>query len=117
MDDNPKNAHTKREQELSKEVGQKETRKLKARGEYNSIWFGLGTFGLIGWAVTIPTLIGIFLGVWLDANTTSQFSWTLMLMLAGVGLGCLNAWHWVDRESRSEKSEKKGKHDDDKRTP
>ena len=38
-------------------------RKLKARlGAKRSIWFGLGTSGLIGWSVTVPTLLGAGLG-------------------------------------------------------
>ena len=40
------------------------------------------------------------LGLWLDRHWPGDFSWTLALLLAGVTLGCLNAWYWVDMESR-----------------
>jgi len=46
----------------------------------------------------VPTLLGLALGAWIDRRFPSHFSWTLMLMVAGLGLGCLNAWKWVDRE-------------------
>jgi ATP synthase protein I len=43
-------------------------------------------------------VIGVAVGLWIDATFPSRFSWTLMLLLLGVGLGCLNAWYWVTRE-------------------
>jgi ATP synthase protein I len=57
-------------------------------------------FGLVGWSVAIPTLIGIVLGIWIDSAWPSQYSWTLMGLIMGVIVGCLNAWYWVKRESR-----------------
>jgi ATP synthase protein I len=39
------------------------------------------------------------LGIWIDGRTDSPYSWTLMLLVAGIALGCLNAWYWVKRES------------------
>ena len=54
--------------------------------------------GLIGWSVTVPTLIGVALGLWVDKHYPSTFSWTLMLLLIGLIIGCINAWHWVDLE-------------------
>jgi ATP synthase protein I len=78
-----------------------ERRKMKAREEGDrGVWFGLGMFGLVGWAVAVPTLIGTAVGLWLDKQLESTRSWTLMLLVIGVILGCLNAWFWVKRESR-----------------
>ena len=54
--------------------------------------------GLVGWSVTIPTLIGAALGIWVDKQYTSRYSWTLMLLLMGLIIGCLNAWLWVQSE-------------------
>jgi ATP synthase protein I len=88
-------------EELIRKVGQKESRKLKARREKaRSLWFGMGMFGVVGWSVAIPTLAGIALGVWVDTRWPGPYSWTLMLLVIGVGLGCLNAWYWIKRESR-----------------
>jgi ATP synthase protein I len=87
--------------DLIRRVGAKEARKIRARQEkYRSVWFGLGMFGLVGWSVAIPTLIGIAVGIWIDTTWKSPYSWTLMLLFAGVVVGCLNAWYWVKRESR-----------------
>ena len=86
---------------MSQQVSSKETRKLKARqGKRRSLWFGFGMFGIIGWSVSIPTLVGVALGIWIDGKWLSQYSWTLMLLIVGVILGCINAWHWVKRESQ-----------------
>jgi len=85
------------------EITHKARRKQEARRESRrSPLFGFGMFGLVGWAVTIPTVLGIALGVWIDAQTGADGRWTLALMLAGVALGCLNAWFWVQRESRDD---------------
>ncbi len=84
---------------FSQQVSTQAARKLKAqRGSAKTIWFGLGMSGLIGWSVTIPTLIGTALGIWIDKHYPSTYSWTLMLLLMGLIIGCLNAWHWVHSE-------------------
>jgi ATP synthase protein I len=84
---------------FSRQVGAQAVRKLRARGgEAKSVWFGLGMSGLIGWSVTVPTLVGAAIGVWADQRYPSGYSWTLMLLLIGLIIGCLNAWHWVDSE-------------------
>ena len=86
-------------QRLGDKVDEKLTRKLEARRERRkAVWFGFGMFGLIGWSVAIPTLLGIALGVWIDRNYPGRFSWLLMLMFGGLILGCLNAWYWLKRE-------------------
>lgn len=88
---------------VAEEVGRKAERKLRARREgRQGVWFGLGMFGLVGWAVATPAVLGALLGVWLDARFPSRISWTLSLLLIGILLGCVNAWFWVTRESRSD---------------
>ena len=67
-----------------------------------SAWRGLGMFGMVGWAVAVPTVAGIALGLFIDARWPGETSWTLALLLAGVALGCLNAWYWVQREGRGD---------------
>jgi ATP synthase protein I len=87
------------ETNFSRQVGAQAARKQKAqRGAKRSIWFGLGMSGLVGWSVTVPTLIGAALGIWVDNHYPSRFSWTLMLLLVGLIIGCFTAWRWVDSE-------------------
>ncbi len=85
---------------FAEKVGGKAARKLLARRNPARVWFGLGMMGLIGWSVALPTLLGAGLGLWLDTRHTSH-SWTLSLLVAGLVLGCFNAWHWVAREEKT----------------
>ena len=99
MDDVDKPKGTDEETDFSRQVAAQAARKRKAqRGAKRSIWFGLGMSGLIGWSVTVPTLIGSALGIWVDNRYPSRFSWTLMLLLVGLIIGCFTAWRWVDSE-------------------
>ncbi len=87
------------ETRFSRQVGAQAARKLKARRHApKSVWFGLGMSGLVGWSVTIPTLIGAALGIWVDKRYPSHYSWTLMLLFMGLIIGCTNAWLWVQSE-------------------
>jgi ATP synthase protein I len=86
---------------LSREISAKAARKLKAQRQgVPGIWFGLGMMGLIGWSIALPTLLGASLGLWLDRHYAGTHSWTLALLVAGLVLGCWNAWHWVAREQK-----------------
>ena len=91
---------TKTKRNFKQQVEKKAGRKLRARREKKSIWFALGMFGMVGWSVAIPTLLSIALGVWIDKHFQSRYSWTLMLLVVGVALGCLNAWYWINKESQ-----------------
>ena len=85
---------------FSREIGEKAARKLRARNSKQGVWFGLGMTGLIGWSVVVPTLAGVALGIWLDKHHPGSHSWTLMLLVIGLAIGCLNAWHWVTKENK-----------------
>ena len=90
-------------EKLRREVEARASRKLKARQQTRrSIWFGLGTFGMVGWSVAVPTLIGVAIGWWIDRNYPSRYSCTLMGLAVGLALGCLMAWQWIQRESRDD---------------
>jgi ATP synthase protein I len=103
MDDEPQapvRAPTQRPT-LAQPVGASAQRKLKARRHQSQgVWFGLGMMGLVGWSVVVPTLLGAALGIWLDKNHPGQHSWTLALLVGGLMVGCLNAWHWIDKEDK-----------------
>ena len=89
-----------------REVGAKAARKLKARrNSTQGVWFGLGMMGLIGWSVVVPTLLGAAFGIWLDNRHPGSYSWTLMLLVTGLIIGCLNAWHWVTKEDKEMREE------------
>jgi ATP synthase protein I len=95
---------------FSRKVGALEARKLRSkRRGVQDIWFGLGMFGLIGWAVAIPAVLGVMLGVFIDQHYPGNHSWTLSLLIIGLFIGCFNAWRWVANEEKSirEDEEKK----------
>jgi ATP synthase protein I len=106
MTDESPNKIAKTDPSLSQEVGAKAARKLKARrNSAQGVWFGLGMMGLIGWSVVIPTLLGAALGIWLDQYYPGKHAWTLALMMAGLAIGCFNAWHWVAKEDKEIRDE------------
>lgn len=87
---------------LATQVDARARRKLAARRHGAAgVWLGLGMMGLIGWSVVVPTLLGAALGSWLDALHPGAHSWTLALLVAGLVLGCFNAWRWVAKEDRA----------------
>jgi ATP synthase protein I len=91
-----------REAAFSRKIGALEARKLKAkRRGVQGIWLGLGMFGLIGWTVTVPTLLGVLLGLWIDSHYPGIHSWTLSFLIIGLFVGCLNAWYWVAKEEKA----------------
>jgi ATP synthase protein I len=86
------------DQTFSHDVGVQEIRKLRARQTRPQVWSGLGMLGLIGWSVCLPTLLGAWLGRWLDQRHPGTHGWTLALLVAGLCVGCANAWHWIIKE-------------------
>jgi ATP synthase protein I len=87
------------EEELLEQIEKDSKKKIKAEEEGSQIMFGLGLFGIIGWSISVPTVLGIFLGVFLDKRFTQSFSWTLTLLFAGVVMGSFNAWHWIKEKT------------------
>jgi ATP synthase protein I len=83
---------------FSRNVGAQENRKLRALGTRAYVWSGLGMLGLVGWSVCLPTLLGAWLGTWLDKHHPGTHAWTLALLVAGLCVGCANAWHWITQE-------------------
>ena len=71
----------------------------------------LGMMGLVGWSVAIPALAGTALGIWLDGHHPGSHSWTLTLLIVGLAIGCLNAWHWVDKEDKEMRDGQENPHD------
>ena len=104
IEDKQPSAHN--EPSLAVQVELKVRRKLKAqRHTTPGLWSGLGLMGVVGWSVVVPTLLGAALGLWLDGRYPGGRAWTLALLMAGLTLGCLNAWHWVSKEDQAMREE------------
>ena len=85
---------------FSKQIAEKEKRKLKALRTKNNVWFGFGMMGMVGWSVVVPALLGALSGLWLDKRYPQSFSWTLTLLIAGLISGSVIGWYWVDKEDK-----------------
>ena len=100
------------DKDFVRQVSTKAARKLRAQksGE-QTVWFGLGMSGLIGWSVAVPTVVGAMIGLWWDNHHPGAHSWTLMLLTIGLCVGCANAWHWVDQENKAIQVEQGDNHE------
>jgi ATP synthase protein I len=58
-------------------------------------------FGVVGWAIAVPVVVGTFIGIWIDLHWPSAYSWTLMLLVIGLFIGCMNAWFWIQKQRRA----------------
>ena len=102
MTELPESNRSKAGPTFAEEVGAKASRKIQARSDgTQGVWFGLGTMGVVGWSVVVPTLGGAAIGLWLDRRYPGTHAWTLALLVAGLVLGCANAWMWVAREDEA----------------
>jgi len=79
-----------------------QTRLRRAREEEyrkqggHSIASRLVQIGVLGWIIVTPTLLGIFIGRWLDRLFETGIFWTGPLLIAGVCLGGWSAWKWMN---------------------
>lgn len=106
MENDPTGPSPGNDEEFARVVGAKAARKLRVlRGGQQGVWFGLGMFGLIGWSVAVPTVAGCLLGLWWDRRHPGGHSLTLVLMAAGLCIGCANAWHWIAMEDKAIRGE------------
>ena len=77
-------------------IVRKEERKIWARNRSITLYW-LGVLGMVGWSVMVPVILGIILGLWIDRSIHTHYSFTLMLMIAGLAGGCALGWFWVKR--------------------
>jgi ATP synthase protein I len=82
---------------MIRQVESRQERMIRGRDHKNAVLRSIAILGVIGWSVVMPTLAGVFIGVWIDGRWRSRFSWTLILMMSGLVLGCINAWLHVRR--------------------
>src|SRR5690606_1401117 len=78
---------------------QGERRRRARRAGDRGFWFGLSSFGMVGWSIAVPTLLGVALGLWLDARFGGGIRYTLSFLIAGLVLGMTNVWRWIQLQA------------------
>jgi ATP synthase protein I len=58
----------------------------------------VGQIGVLGWIIVTPTLIGLFIGRWLDHRFGTGIFWSSPLLLLGVVVGYWSAWKWMHKQ-------------------
>ena len=58
----------------------------------------LGQIGVLGWTIVVPTLLGLFLGRWLDRALGTGIFFSTPLLMAGAAIGFWSAWRWMHRQ-------------------
>ncbi len=75
----------------------KRQQEWQEEGEPSVIRF-VGQIGVFGWMIVTPTLIGLFIGRWLDHKLGTGIFWSAPLLLVGVVIGCWSAWKWMHKQ-------------------
>lgn len=103
MSQGPTTPASNGETRLAQSVGRRAARRAfwLAHGE-RSLAQNLAMIGALGWLIITPTLVGLFLGRWLDQRFASGIFWTGALLMVGVALGCLIAWRRVEEIQRED---------------
>ena len=65
---------------------------------HRSFWRSLGVLGMVGWPIAMGSVGGALLGRYLDTRFATGVRYTLMLLTAGVLLGCFAAWKAVTQK-------------------
>ncbi|MDE2467580.1 MAG: AtpZ/AtpI family protein [Bradyrhizobium sp.] len=84
---------------LTKAVRERRARWESSRSEGESLVMRLvGQIGVLGWIIVAPTLIGLFVGRWIDRWLGTGIFWSAPLLLLGVVIGCWAAWRWMHQQ-------------------
>ena len=65
-----------------------------------SVGQNLALIGSIGWLIMVPTVLGIFIGRWLDEWAESGIFWTGGCIIIGVSVGSMLAWKRLNGEGK-----------------
>ncbi|HUW40447.1 MAG TPA: AtpZ/AtpI family protein [Rectinemataceae bacterium] len=57
----------------------------------------LGTLSVVGWSIAVPILLGILAGRAVDAWLKTGPVFLVLMLLAGIGLGCGAVWRWIKK--------------------
>ncbi len=75
-----------------------EREEMRRRNAEPSLGRRLGQIGVLGWAIVLPALGGLFLGRWLDRTYSTGVFFSAPLVMIGAGVGFWLAWKWMSRQ-------------------
>ncbi len=78
-------------------VREQRSERWKKEGE-RPVWRNLSMIGALGWLIVTPTLLGVFIGRWLDQTLDRGIFFTGSLIFLGLVFGCYFAWQKVSKE-------------------
>ncbi len=69
-------------------------RRFRGKGIF---WQSVAALGVVGWMIALPAVAGTFLGRFLDRRfgDSDSISWTITLMLLGLGIGIYSVWRFL----------------------
>lgn len=82
-------------------MNQDNEEKILDKKSRHSLSIGYVKFGLVGFFVLIPAIIGAIIGERFDSP--ESYTWTLTFLAAGFLIGILSAFLWVRKEIRYDK--------------
>lgn len=84
---------------LTKAVRERRARRnlWQSEGEPSTLRF-VGQIGVLGWIIVAPTLVGLFVGRWIDQRFGTGIFWSAPLLIFGVAIGCWSAWRWMHQQ-------------------
>ena len=71
---------------------------MRRRDAEPSLGRRLGQIGVLGWAIVLPALAGLFAGRWLDRIYETGVFFSAPLVMIGAGVGFWLAWKWMARQ-------------------
>lgn len=85
---------------MIRDVGSRQARIARAKARRNDVMKSIALVGVVGWSVTLPTILGVVVGAWIDHRWPERFSWALTLLIVGLAFGCTSAWLRIRKDER-----------------
>lgn len=89
--------HENEKMQRAVRLREKRSERWRREGE-RPIWQNLSMIGALGWLIVVPTLVGVFVGRWLDGLFETGIFFSGALIFLGISVGCYLAWHRVNKE-------------------
>jgi ATP synthase protein I len=90
--------HNDRTEMLDAIRAKEERRKRWAEEGERPLWKNLSMIGALGWLIVTPTLLGVFVGRWLDGKLETGVTFSGALTFAGACFGFYLVWQRMNEK-------------------